>query len=290
MVDDGLTKQEFTQAFGMVRQYISTIEGRLMEEIDMLRSKYKDLSEFSSVIDNLEKLKSEQQRKLTAIDTRVAAIKDGAPGKKGDKGDEGKTPSKKELVALIKPLIPEPIPGPPGYTPVKGVDYNDGADAVVDTEQLMKDLLVKIPIPDFPDFEPDITALKNDLAATRRTPGWGAHPLTIAQSGAVKAETARYLNFTGTGVSSVTTNPDGTIDVSLTAGAAATTYTETPTGTINGNNKAFTTVHAITTIYSFALNSAYIHAGEYSVVGSTITFTTAPDASLSGTSFTIVYS
>jgi len=42
------------------------------------------------------------------------------------KGEPGDTPTKKELIELIKPLIPEVEDG---YTPVKGKDYRDGLDA-----------------------------------------------------------------------------------------------------------------------------------------------------------------
>ena len=49
-------------------------------------------------------------------------------GEKGDKGDKANDPTKDELLSLIKPLIPEPIKGDNGYTPVKGKDYFDGED------------------------------------------------------------------------------------------------------------------------------------------------------------------
>lgn len=42
------------------------------------------------------------------------------------KGDKGDSPTENELKALIKPLIPPPEKGEPGYTPRKGVDYFDG--------------------------------------------------------------------------------------------------------------------------------------------------------------------
>lgn len=86
----------------------------------------------------------------------------------------------------------------------------------------------------------------------------------------------------------ITTNADGTKTISSTA--SSTVYTETPSGTINGSNDTFTTAHSITSIYSFAINGQFIHPSEYSVAGSTITFVTAPDATLSGLPFTIIYS
>ncbi len=53
-------------------------------------------------------------------------------GKKGDRGDDGHTPTEEELTQIIEPLIPDPIPGEKGkdgedgYTPIKGKDYFDG--------------------------------------------------------------------------------------------------------------------------------------------------------------------
>lgn len=45
---------------------------------------------------------------------------------KGMPGDNGKTPEEAYLIELIKPLIPAPVKGNDGYTPVKGRDYFDG--------------------------------------------------------------------------------------------------------------------------------------------------------------------
>ncbi len=65
--------------------------------------------------------------------------------------------------------------------------------------------------------------------------------------------------------------------------------TETPTGVIDGNNKVFTVKASINAIFSLILNGQSVHPVEYSFANSTITFVVAPDASLSGLSFTIVY-
>ena len=66
-------------------------------------------------------------------------------------------------------------------------------------------------------------------------------------------------------------------------------YVETPTGLINGSNKIYTTVNTITTVINFSINGAFIHPVDYSTTGTTITFVTALDVSLSGLPFTIVY-
>lgn len=63
-------------------------------------------------------------------------------GDKGDsiKGDKGNPPSKDELVALIKPLIPSPVPGPKGDT-IRGPR---GDTAPVDEDSIITKLLKKL--------------------------------------------------------------------------------------------------------------------------------------------------
>ncbi len=78
-------------------------------------------------------------------------------------------------------------------------------------------------------------------------------------------------------------------DNHVTASLSRIIQTETPIGTINGINKIFTVKANINAILSFILNSQAIHPVEYSFANSTITFVTAPDASLAGLSFTVVY-
>ncbi len=89
----------------------------------------------------------------------------------------------------------------------------------------------------------------------------------------------------------ITVNADGTKTINSTGGGGGSTtfYTETPAGAVNGINTVYTVLHSINTVVNFAINGQYIHPSAYSVSGSTITFVTALDASLSGLLFTIVY-
>lgn len=91
------------------------------------------------------------------------------------------------------------------------------------------------------------------------------------------------------GVTPVLVWADPTTHRLLTTSSTTTVYTETPSGAINSSNKTYTVLHTINNVFSFAINGMYIHPSEYSTSGSTITFVTALDSSLSGTSFTIVY-
>jgi hypothetical protein len=68
-----------------------------------------------------------------------------------------------------------------------------------------------------------------------------------------------------------------------------TIYTETPVGAIDSLNVTYTVDNTINSVITFNIGSTYIHPVEYSFVGSTITFVTPLDSSLSALSFTIVY-
>lgn len=81
----------------------------------------------------------------------------------------------------------------------------------------------------------------------------------------------------------------GTSQIGVKLALANLINSETPSGTINGVNKVFTTANKITTIISFKINGQSLHPDQYSVSGNTITFNNAPPASLSTKPFTIVY-
>jgi len=86
------------------------------------------LDKFNKLIEEIETqiagLKDQSERRLKAIEYLIRGVEK----KRGPKGEDGKTPTKKELAEIIKPLIPEPIKGKDGYTPKKGLDYFDGRD------------------------------------------------------------------------------------------------------------------------------------------------------------------
>jgi len=77
----------------------------------------KDLESF--IIDDLKK--TEIVNEVVAELPKIKSIK-GEPGKDGEDGENGKTPTKKELIDLIKPLIPAPINGVDGISPTVDTD------------------------------------------------------------------------------------------------------------------------------------------------------------------------
>lgn len=64
---------------------------------------------------------------------------------------------------------------------------------------------------------------------------------------------------------------------------------ETPAGVIDGVNLAYTVTQPIHAVFSFSINGQAISDDLYTIAGRTITFITAIDSALSGTSYRIVY-
>lgn len=81
--------------------------------------------------------------------------------------------------------------------------------------------------------------------------------------------------------------------VSATGGSGSVTvYNSTITGTINGSNTVFTSANTIAAngaISLFLAGMPYQAGVDYTYSGTTITFTTAPDASLTGQPFWIAH-
>lgn len=184
----------------------------------------------------------------------------GEKGDKGDKGDDGKSPEIDTHAIAQEVLLKIKTP-------------EDGKDAVIDIEELTENIhkaltsKKKLKPTDLEGWEQTIAPIRSLVAGFRG----GGDTVTA-----------------GTNVT-ITTNANGQKVISSSGGAGATFYTETPTGAINGINTAYTVANSITTVVAFSINGQFIHPSEYSVVGTTITFVTAPDASLSGLPFTIVY-
>lgn len=91
----------------------------------------------------------------------------------------------------------------------------------------------------------------------------------------------------GSGVTITKNNPGGNETLTISAGGGSVTiYNDTVSGTINGSNTAFTVSHMITSSIALVLaNSSYQAGVDYTVSGTTITMTVAPDASLAGQPF-----
>lgn len=246
---------------------------------------------------DLQAIHSKFLRKIDQLDTLINK----KVGPKGDPGDKG--------------LPGEPGAAGPGYTPdmidliidavharIKVPEGKPGKDGIFSNEHIDKvarlvRAQITIDSKDNKEVEVDPLAFLDLLM--KKTGGKGI-PMKLID-GLEQTLSARhnqldhgYLHgagitalMAGSGIQLVKDN-NGNYTI-IATGGLGTIYTETPTGAIDGSNKAYTTAHTINTVLSFYINGEFIHPSQYSVSGDTITFVTALDSSLSGLPFTIIY-
>lgn len=75
--------------------------------------------------------------------------------------------------------------------------------------------------------------------------GWGAHPLNIQALGVTIDKTTRFINFTGSGIGSVSRSKDGVVTVNITGGGGASgTAVDQEVPTDSGDHTNFTIAHS----------------------------------------------
>lgn len=111
--------------------------------------------------------------------------------------------------------------------------------------------------------------------------GGGGSPLTVTD-GITPVVNVTTIDFTTGAV--VSNGGAGIANVAISGSGGSTVFNDTVSGSINGTNKIFTVPNTITSpIVLFLANSSYQATVDYAVTGvKQITYTTAPDASLSG--------
>jgi hypothetical protein len=104
------------------RQILDAVKTYVAGHVDRVLAR---VEQISTAVDDLRSV----VRSLPAPET----------GPKGDRGDDGLTPSSDELRALIAPMIPAPIPGPAGPTGERGADGE--TPTVEQIEKLIRPLI-----------------------------------------------------------------------------------------------------------------------------------------------------
>ena len=229
-------------------------------------------------------------------DEEVAKIKEDITPKKGVHYDDGHTPTPEELIALITPLIPEPVPGEPG---------RNGFDA--DEERIIKSVLSKIPAPKDGKNPSVKEVVKATLAHLGSLKGNDRPSLKMFREaddliGSVALHKNMLHNMpkslidgdqrwhggfpglvAGTGVT-LTTNANGTITVtsSGSGGIWVTGNNTTPTpgviGTQDGVNLTFTLPSTPVSVLFLYLNGQLLTdlGVDYTLTGATILMVIAP--------------
>lgn len=122
LLDKNVSKQDFVTSFEQVLKLVVQIEQKTSQAITSLQQTYAQLlqkmqndhaqnyNDLKGQVDNVfvgnqvESMKKEHSERMKTIDDKISKIKN------------GKTPTKDELISLIKPLIPPPKQGLPGRT------------------------------------------------------------------------------------------------------------------------------------------------------------------------------
>lgn len=187
-------------------------------------------------------------------------------------GKNGHTPTVAELNAIIKPLIPAKAKD--GRTPVKGVDYFDGKNGSPDTPD---EVVVKI---NSSKKIIDAERVRGLTKAFELLEKYGTNPegkatgggrdIRILANGSEVSQHVTEIDFTTN--LSVTYSNNGKLTVTATSGAG--TNVETPTGTINGSNTAFTVSNEPKWVLVNGVT--YFSGVGYSYAGGTITLDFAP--------------
>lgn len=195
-------RQANNQEFALMKSAISMLGEQMKTEnsTDLAEIKKGAMAyceqEMKNMQTTMDKMLFEHDAMIAEADAKMDAVVD---------GDDGHTPTKDELLALITPLIPR---------------VENGKDAKVDVDAIVEQVIAKLP--------------KQDTKV-----GWGAHPLRVLNSSGTAIEkVARHIKF-GTNLTT-TRSTDGVVTVNATAGGGAGLTELTATETPNGNLTVFT--------------------------------------------------
>lgn len=231
---ESLSKEDFTNAFKKVVDFVKKIEARNLQEISALKSAIEQakgtlksttdskLSETQQLMkQDFDKLFEEHSNSLNFIRDKVSDFESGRLTKDLDLVDE----------AVARALASSPE-----------IEMPEKPQELYDSVEVLQG---------------EIKQLKDELEILRKSKKLG-----------------------GGG---------GTSSMGVKYALGKSVVKETPTGTVNGTNKAYTLSRVPNSILSLAINGQVINDDEYTLAGKTITMTSAIPADLSGTSFRVTY-
>jgi hypothetical protein len=247
VIDESTSHDDLVKAFESALFQILKIEYGTEKEIASLQKTYEEALTLIKDDTKLQELKKQFESAIKGIELL-----------KGDKGEDGKTPTKNELVDLIYPLIPDPVSGKKGDKGDKGIDGHDGEDgeSIIGPagkdgkdgspdsgEQIAEKLNsteesvdIKV-IKGLDDFQ---KLMKEEKKV--RFVG-GARGINLYIDGAKKG-LINYLNLiAGTGVTLTYNRSSGRNDVTITSSGSGGGILAA-TGTVDGSNLVFTFISA----------------------------------------------
>lgn len=261
------------------------------------------LSRIFSLVSELTALKKELESTLSLkskeLDAAIAEAKKATKGEQGIPGRDGKdTVDEKRIAREVASIIVEDVadrvilrmPKPKDGTSVQKHEVIAELAGYVPSAE---EVAAKLPRPK----DGKSITVEDVIAALRKEKKISIEHIhgldeTIKS---IRSQTANgaYLHGGGDTVAAGTNvtiaNINGRKVISATSGTS-TFYTDTVSGTINGSNTAFTVPNTITSALALFLAGVPYQVGvDYTVSGTNITFTTAPDASLSGQPFYLIH-
>lgn len=236
----------------------------------------KELKETKEDTSKLDELRKELEEAIEKIELQ--------------KGDDGKTPTEKELLDLMYPLIPDPIPGEPG-------------DDYVLTEKDKKEIAEKIEVPIVEKViektetiireQPLITEITKEVAVAE-TPEQIRNKLELLQGEerldkkAVKGLDEEFKKL-GEQILNIPRG-GGVSALGVRQAMKSIFHTQAPVGAIDGANLTYTVSNDIWAIISFTLNGESIaQLPNYTFANKTITFTTALPVDYATRDFEVKY-
>lgn len=262
LVDTKSNADQMVRAFQMVLDVAVQMRQGNEKEWILIHSAFSMLSEklksdnATEVNDAKQALKSSIESALkkleatmSAIDARVATLKDGDPGKDADET---------AIIASVLSQIPKD-------EPETATDTRDKLETLQGDERLDKSAVKGID-----QIEKDISEIR--LRPTGK--GGGAKGFMLFVGGTKKAFTAQSLNLTaGSGVTLAYSYAQGRNDVTITASGSFIGSQEKSTTTPNGTTATFAFTHTPGVIFwNGALQTL---TDDYTVSGKNITFTAA---------------
>jgi len=217
VLDQNLTKKEFTDAFKALTEHIKKAREVLTE---MNKAEFSQLEK--SLVSSIEQLRNDTQG--SASET-LASIKTSV--------DELLSSVRFSHEAMLSEAQAK-------LDAVKnGEDGNDGNDA--DEEVIVEKVLAKIPKPSEANLQPieeKIEALDKRVSNIRTAPLIGPSRGVYLYINGVKKGLVNSLDIVGSGVATSVVN--GLLTITITGGAGNGVNIETPSGTVNGTNLSFT--------------------------------------------------
>ncbi len=258
MLKDHTGRAEFLDAFKQVVAQIQKLKLSNEQDIAAMREHVRLLSD-KVTADNANNFAQAKAEAITSIQTavsrydqRIAQMETKVDQKLASIviPEDGKTPTKEELTALIQ----EVLPPPPALEETTGELIVNQLEALQGEGRLSVDAIKGLE-----EF------VRKFIPQRSIGSQWGAHPLAIAQSGTVKTKVASRINFTG---ATVTNNPDGTTTVAVSA-SGTVVYDEV----VAGNTNTFTLAHVPTagTVRVHGQGQRLRPTTEWTIVGAVIT-------------------